>query len=840
AQPWATALLACATAATLAFILLGALRQEREAVQVPLKGMAIGACLIALILLIFGLSLPATGIIASRLIWMAALWFAMGLAEDSAGILLTAQAVLFLAVALRTVASLDTSSWFQQLELPLLDVRSFEAIGLALGLTALGFSVLRRVVPARWQQMRPSCASAGLDRAMSIMLAAALGAMVLCALFPALQIEFASPVRRLLYPRWAAQAVAARSWTILGVIFLTFCLWLWKTKSRAVLLGIVAVAAIASPMLATRWADQGAAASALRWVSAVFLIVASIPLLLRDRLPGAIGGNLLDRSFRRDWMALLVALCAVPIVLFSIYPAELTLTGEHFGGPSPLSFFGRIGNSTSYLVPLLVLAIVFVSYAVYERSTAWAVAGAAVFNLTTTLGYALAVATKGGSLGTHELIRLVQLNVLTLALFSLFWQAARAMVYRSTSLPTPAPLWTLAALCVAGNLLLILPAGLHLFGSPQWQSPHLSTIGDPLGWLALALTLAALGIPLRQGGRWMSAGVVAPLLIAIALMGALGAQRSSQSTWISFHIALCGFVLASGALPGMAVLIARRRRGVAEPIAAPPPFAEASTDSSIPPIPLQYQRDDRSTSAPSELVSGEGIEPGFLRWTAALTSIAILFALRGMFGDPQRPWWSASAALLLSILWIGVACWSLAPRLLYVGGMLLNLGVSFWCIDNLSASREPLLDLLLANVGVLALFGIATLVVHLHVFLPRLKQDSRLSFHQFAAGLCTILIVLVAAAVANTSLLPIPALLWAAWAGSLACAIGTLWDSRSRFALLEIYLLGLSTVGLLLGQWPLPAQEFHWEATLMLGAFVLAASALVGLRESLVQLAARV
>ena len=67
-----------------------------------------------------------------------------------------------------------------------------------------------------------------------------------------------------------------------------------------------------------------------------------------------------------------------------------------------------------------------IGYALRERMPEFAFYAGCVFNLTVTLAFMLAVATGGGVINEAVFVRLVQLNAITFAVYSLPWLSARS------------------------------------------------------------------------------------------------------------------------------------------------------------------------------------------------------------------------------------------------------------------------------------------------------------------------------------------------------------------------------------------------------------------------------
>src|SRR5206468_6217043 len=75
------------------------------------------------------------------------------------------------------------------------------------------------------------------------------------------------------------------------------------------------------------------------------------------------------------------------------------------------------------------------------------------------------------------------------------------------------------------------------------------------------------------------------------------------------------------------------------------------------------------------------------RWVEGVGLLVVLLALRGAWGDPARPYWSAAATLTVSALLGALALWSRRVVHVYASGTLLSV-VSFllwkaWVADRI-------------------------------------------------------------------------------------------------------------------------------------------------------------
>ena len=114
------------------------------------------------------------------------------------------------------------------------------------------------------------------------------------------------------------------------------------------------------------------------------------------------------------------------MLLLTVIAAGLQMLDVKAGGPAADSFFHRIGENLSYLVPLLLVIVGLVGYALRERSAGYAFSAGLVLEMTVILGYALHVGTTGDkACDTAELVTLMQLATVTAAAWAGVWLAVR-------------------------------------------------------------------------------------------------------------------------------------------------------------------------------------------------------------------------------------------------------------------------------------------------------------------------------------------------------------------------------------------------------------------------------
>src|SRR6185503_8694927 len=120
----------------------------------------------------------------------------------------------------------------------------------------------------------------------------------------------------------------------------------------------------------------------------------------------------------------LISLVAAPLFLFTIIPSLRAI--YYLPVQTPISgFFSWFDDGVLYGFPLVVAAFVAIGYALRERMPGYAFYAGALFNVTVSLAFLLAVVSARGPMDRVVLVRLTQLNILTFAVYLLPWLSTR-------------------------------------------------------------------------------------------------------------------------------------------------------------------------------------------------------------------------------------------------------------------------------------------------------------------------------------------------------------------------------------------------------------------------------
>ena len=281
-------------------------------------------------------------------------------------------------------------------------------------------------------------------------------------------------------------------------------------------------------------------------------------------------------ALQSRWIVLMMAIA--PLAVLSMFIVARTLVHQPLVGADPASWFRRVGFEVSYGVPLVLVALTFIGFAIRDRSSALAFAAGPLFNVVATMIVLVRIARGGGALDAIAWITVGQVNAIVSSIVALIWQAsivghrkkvrtplsmrsAEADAARPVSLK---PSNLLAALSARWPLLLVsqvlvtailvaaflAPAAIRL--ATVWSPPSallnwVSAAGGPAGWLALALSVAAAAWLLW--GQRIGQALVAIFAAVLASIIALTVLRQSGDHEQAFHALMAGSCLAAWLLP---------------------------------------------------------------------------------------------------------------------------------------------------------------------------------------------------------------------------------------------------------------------------------------------------
>ena len=300
--------------------------------------------------------------IAVYVAWLSVAWIVLALLHNSDELFTVSQAAAVLAIFAAIAGVVEPRAWYQASARPWLDPWFLEAQGVALAAYALLFGAVRKAVTwstsARVQEGEPDWSSPSwlvraqrllnppwpaVDRVVEVALVALVAVIAIYAVAPGIAQELSPlPVARgnvaavrevapleqfELAGIPHAHAGDRGAWVLLAAVAMLVITSLSQRVSTRRMLAVLLLAAAVCPLLAVRWEPQVAVASALRWFSAAFFLLASVPIWWRGRSADA------SASADGDWRAelalqardLLVALVVLVYVAMGAYVAQAAL-----------------------------------------------------------------------------------------------------------------------------------------------------------------------------------------------------------------------------------------------------------------------------------------------------------------------------------------------------------------------------------------------------------------------------------------------------------------------------------------------------------------------------------
>lgn len=613
---------------------------------------------------------------------------------------------------------------------------------------------------------------------------------------------------------WHSPTHDAGAWFCLAMLLAALLAQLWNRLSHEGFVELLLGLAVAPLLIAPYWQAGSAAASALRWSLAAYVLLTGICVWMRaaiesrvlsmgwlgwERIPDRLG------SVAREASMLIGGL---PIVLLTTIVAGRRMGGLSVGFPDAQTVFGQMGTTLSYAVPLLVLVTVLVGHAMREKRTAYMLAGSALLQFVTCLAFALHAPAQSPSF----LVGLLQWNAVSLGAYALIWlglqrwmQAAPSQAAAIGNAPAgsgaltglplrapPADLPRRVQLAATISVLTVLAvwAAANVFLTPTQLPAHCTPLGDVLTYVAWLFALGACVVyAYRQSVElWARWGGYFGLML-VAFLAVTMDRHDPTRMWYAYHLLTSGWLAV----------------------------AAAWTAASF-----------RWPKLGSEAVP--------------VCVLIVVLALRGTTADPDSlaPWWSAcaaaGAAALVAILALARRSQSLAyPAVLFV---LIATSIGVIGVYDRMAPRQvdhAVADLMQGNLLALAAAGVFWLLVDL--WHQRRGQAagfdpaSRLpAVHLIACYVCVVVAALFFAGslVINSvarSASSGPALEATDLGGVLAiCALGTLligslWEERRGYGIPCLYVWGALVVAVVLDRLAIKGHLAFWAIGVAAGGY---------------------
>lgn len=866
--PWQTAMLFHASAcAVIAIVASRYCEFTRRAIVKPLNSAALITSFVALLCLLQANTWETTGLQAERVLWLAAIWFVLLWLNRDWRLFTVFQIALTGAVVLAIKATLQQYEWYAYLPHAFLHPTALQIQGTALVLLSLVWVGVRYLMSGKLKFVDSPAIGATSEtvdvgsehwtraarRLLNINFAfdrlvtwAVLGAFALLVIYGAFSgvkqeltaLGSATPVLNVVgFPH--QEALGSGSWILLGLLAIVMLANLWQRRHADYLLGVVVAVVLICPLLAGRWEFQIATASAWRWTAALFLVVASMPLWFRQQLGltnfslSWSGGEFSNdgqpqtevcRTLVQRTRVLLLVATLTPLLILTVYPALRAIYYMPVHGPASGIFYA-LGDTLSYSIPLVIVALALIAYALRERLLGYAFSAGLFFNATVSMIYLLSVVSVRGDMDRVVVAHVIQLNAITAALYAIVWLSMqpRWLSKLTADLAARAErlLWIQLAIVIAANTLVIGPVALRLAAQPGWAGSGTFVAGSLTAWLAFALTTAAVfsfGIIYR---RRFTAPALCVFLLGIGCLTAFTVARWNSAPWSGFH----ALMIATAATAWL-MCLAR-------------------------PLPSLVER--RRLGFVSEFLERTGKPKFGVHWSrntgilaTIVGAVTVLLALRAAPADPAGAWWSIGVLVTMSGLAAALNWQTLRRGYLYAAGIQFLAATNIWWSSSRAAQHYPDWLFLHVLVSALCLSSIVWLVLELRA---RRKVDSNkstaLSFHNPAALVSLLIVGVIVGFRLLLSLSgnygsPYLGFDWLALLSLTVLMIGCVWDRHAKYAVAGLYLCGLLGVLMTLTNLQLRPARIAWSVVMIFAVYAIGSSLLWRWREQIIVFAERI
>ena len=830
--PWQTALFAHATICAIAAILISRYPAlPRSVLAVPLNYSALISIVLGVVGLFQANQWEVTWMQAQRVFWIAGILLLLLWLNRRRLLFNAFQIALICALVLTIKAWLQQYEWYLYLPFAFTHPAALQIQGIVLAFFCLTLLALRFLLrrapttpdgPESWQ----SAAARLLDTRYSVdrlLVWLLTGAFLVFAVYGAFSgvvqelagVPTATPSFNIAgFPH--QEAFAFGSWILLGLLALIMIASFWDRRRRIYLLGALATLAAAIPLLAGRFETHISTATAWRWFAALFLLAVSLLLWFRKEVAKrlssfgwpALHGN--EDRFVSEARLVLIILTVLPLIVLTVLPALLASTDIPLSAPTT-GIFSLFDHKFSYGIPLVLVALVMIGHALRERMPEFTFYAGVIFNLSVTLAYLLTLLSGESFDDGVALVRVVQLNVLTFAVYSLPWLSSRGRWQSALNEGERKFANFLIKLqlgiAIVLNAMLVLPILFELVRVPAGADAVTLAAGSFLGWLTFVITVVAVAWASAGRKSKPSAYAFAALLFGINCLFAF--SMSGSGGWAGVHALTVSMTVTAWLM-----------------LAA----AELNPDNAATlPFPLnllsrRFELDIRWQSRCRELATVAG-------------SLAVFFSLRSVAHAEANQWWSVGPLLAITALAAALS-WKTSRRIhIYCAGILFSIAVSLWWMFVLWG--DGLTNFLLTNLIAAALAGILWLWLEL-----RARQRSEdvpntiFSFHNLVAiSSLGFLVLFVGRSILEpwqSPLLATPLLSWIGFFAGLIFIAACVWDKHAKYAVAGLYTLGLIACGMVLHLLQLSHFRLIWSITIFLALYSLAVALLWRSRERII------
>ena len=356
-------------------------------------------------------------------------------------------------------------------------------------------------------------------------------------------------------------------WIALAVVLAALAVSLCERVSVAATSGVGIATFAAVSLAAGHFQPAAAAASASRWAAAVYAVLWGALYISRDPLRAAckqitwLRWDRFPRSASIWFCAQPLLLGGRAILILTIIAVSQHANGITLKGPAADSIFTALGPTVSYAGPLIALVVVLLGYAIRERQAAFALGGAAVWQLAVNLAWLLHVSTNQPA--DLQSIEWLQWNSIAAGAFACIWLGLSPWITQQVagtlrvplrdgtrSVPTTEQqvadgLWFIPlGLAGISAAALVGWAALAIFESPAAPAAVLMPLGSWLSYVAVGLVIAAaVGWAhgrlefdgLGDAATWLAVGIA-------SLVAATANRLDSGGQWLAYHLLGAGWL----------------------------------------------------------------------------------------------------------------------------------------------------------------------------------------------------------------------------------------------------------------------------------------------------------
>ena len=831
--PWQTAFLLHGAAAALGAVVIRQ-RDQKGAIWKVLYFSGFLSSATAIVCLFQANPWQVTAMQAERVLWIAGTWLVL-LWINRKQLLFVAFQIATTAGAILTVkAALQACDWYAYLPHAFLHPTGLLIQGTVLLFVGLAWIAVRIVCRSIAQKhtdhwtndaWRLLNSKLSIDRAISWTLLGSFLILILYAVASGVTQELAAygsdynGYNLAGFPR--QEVLGVDSWIVFGLLLVTFLAHAVERRRDEYLLGAIVISGAVVPLIAGLFEPQIAVASAWRWLAAIYLAGGSICLWYRSNIAvrlKAIGWpQLLDnsQSLATRMRRIMVAVTLVPLVLLTLYPSVRAIYYLPVRGAAS-GIFSILSIDVSYSLPFVIVALVFIGFAVRERSGVFALTGGSFLNAAVTIAYLLSVVEVGGLMDRVVLVRLTQLNAVTSSLFALAWLIYRhrwelVLDDKEKQIASTA-MRIQVSLPVILNGLLLTPAVAVLMLWPLELGVGVQAVGSFLGWLAwFTAILAFLSLQRR---RDLTPANLFCLLASFVCMLSFDLSGINPKVMTGLHSLTVGMIAIGWLLFGASTISADYFQWITKR-----------------PIQTDHLTNWRSETRDYSVVAA---------------ACAFVMALRPGLSDPSSDWWAIVSLVALSGLFAVIHSQTWKRAYLLIALLLFNIAGAIWWLSYASKWFDGATAYLQGTTIILALSGIICLILELRSPRPVEEVGVRtFAVSYLAAGLSVVIMsaLVIAGLLAPSGTSPLlyfPTLPWIALL-SIACLfVASLYDQRCQHAVVGLYITSLFAIGLIIQQTLLPSTERVWLATILLSTLTLVASCLWRGRVNLIDIGRRI